>query len=460
MPPSQFWIVCKRPENVDPLDGMPKLPTCPGQFSPGTHFMLEQMATMNGNPHSFLWKEEEKLVHELIHAFEHVFAWDKSEKGMFLEDYFDPVLIAAMEHIPWILPSIPIPQGLWDCIIAIIKDRIASGVIKPSNAAYHSRWFRVLEKDGKSLQIVHDLQPLNAISIKDSAVPPVVKPYAKSFAGHGCYSVFDLFMPLEMFQLTCIPIGCTNSQQIQHGNITFLLQDGIPHITQPFVNNVPVCGTKTQYKLPNRGYKTILDNPGICRLIWEHLTNCARILQHIGHAGGTFSGPKAQIAVPEAVIVGHLCCYEGCKPLPNQVQKVLNWPIPKDVTGICGFMGVVGTLWMFIKDLAIHAEPLIRLVCCKIPFEFGVEQLMAMEKLKYLVKICAAICPIDYDSQNEVILAVDSLVLAVRDILSQMGDNNLCYPSHYGLITWNETKRWYSQAKIKLFGLLRALKDI
>ncbi|RXW16706.1 hypothetical protein EST38_g9147 [Candolleomyces aberdarensis] len=477
--PSQFRIVRKRPEGVDPLDGMPTLPTHPGQFTPGTRYTLERMTAMNINPHGFLWTEEEKLVHELIRAFEHVFAWDESEKGMFLEDYFDPVLIAVTEHIPWILPSIPIPQGLRDRIIAIIKDKIASGVIEPSNAAYRSRWFWVLKKDGKSLRIVHDLQPLNAVSIKDSAVPPVVEPYAESFAGRACYSVFDLFVgfdqrvlhpdsrdlttfqtPLGTFRLTRIPMGYTNSQQIQHGDITFLLQDEIPHITQPFVDDVPIRGPKTRYELPDGGYETISDNPGIRRFIWEHLTDCARILQRIGHAGGTFSGPKAQIAVPEAVIVGHLCCYEGRKPLPDRVQKVLDWPIPKDVTGIRGFMGVVGTLRMFIKDLAIHAEPLIRLVRRKIPFEFGVEQLMAMEKLKYLVKTCTAIRPIDYESQNEVILAVDSSVLAVGYILSQMGDDGLRYPSRYGSITWNETERRYSQAKIELFGLLRALKDV
>ena len=88
----------------------------------------------------------------------------------------------------------------------------------------------------------------------------------------------------------------------------------------------------------------ISGNPGVRRFIWEHLNDCACILQSIGHAGGTFSGPKTQITVPEAVIVGHLCCYEGQKPLPDCVQKVLDWPIPKDVTGIHGFMGVVGTL--------------------------------------------------------------------------------------------------------------------
>lgn len=263
----------------------------------------------------------------------------------------------------------------------ILKEKLASGVMEPSNATYRSRWFWVLKKDKKSLRLVYDLQPLNAVSIKDSAVPPIVEPYAESFGGYSCYSVFDLFVgfdqrllhpdsqdlttfqtPLGTLRLTQIPMGYTNSQQIQHGDLTFILQDKMPHITEPFVDDVPIKGPKTRYELPGSGYETIPENPGVRRFFWEHINNCARILQCIGHAGGTFSGPKAQIAVPEAVIVGHICCYEGWKPLPDRIQKVLDWPTPKDITGVRGFLGVIGTLQMFVKDFAVHAEPLVRLV--------------------------------------------------------------------------------------------------
>ncbi|KAJ2911441.1 hypothetical protein MD484_g8972, partial [Candolleomyces efflorescens] len=458
---------------------MPIPPTQPEPFSPGLRYTQERKDAMKINAEGFLWEEEERLVHWLMKSYEHVFAWDESEKGIFSKDYFDPVRIAVTEHTPWVLPNIPIPRGLHNQVMKIIKDKIASGVIEPSNASYRSRWFWVLKKDGKSLRIVHDLQPLNAVSIKDSAVPPIVEPYAESFAGRACYSVFDLFVgfdqreldpdsrdlttfqtPLGTFRLTRIPMGYTNSQQIQHGDITFILQDEIPRVTQPFVDDVPVRGPKTRYELPDGRYETIAENSGIRRFIWEHINDCARVLQRIGHAGGTFSGPKAQVAVPEAIIVGHLCCYEGRKALPDRVQKIVDWPIPKDVTGVRGFMGVVGTLRMFIADLAIHAEPLIRLVRRKVPFHFGEEQQGAMEKLKEMVRTCPAIRPIEYESNNEVVLAVDSSNVAVGYILSQMGDDSLRYPSRFGSITWNETERNYSQSKIELFGLFRALKDV
>ncbi|KAJ2936233.1 hypothetical protein H1R20_g861, partial [Candolleomyces eurysporus] len=477
--PPEFRIERRIPE--DPLADLPSLPTNPPDFTPGQRYTQERMEKMNVNPDGFLSTEEEKLVHHLLKTCEDGFAWDESEKGIFSSDYLEPVRIPTLDHDVWIKSNIPIPRGLQPKIIEILKEKQAAGVIEPSNAAYRSQWFWVLKKDGKSLRIVHNLQPLNAVTIKDSAVPPTVEPYAESFAGRACYSVLDLFVgfdqrelhpdsrdlttfqtPLGTFRLTRIPMGYTNSQQVQHGDLTFILQDEIPHITMPFVDDVPVRGPETRYELPHGGYETIPNNPGIRRFVWEHVNDVLRVVWRVKKAGGTFSGPKARICVPEAVIVGHLCTYEGRRPLPDRVQKIIDWPIPRDLTGVRGFLGTVGTMRMFIKDYAVHSEPLVRLTrrAKSKDFVFGPDELEAMEKVKVLVTQCPAIRPIDYNSNGEVILAVDSSHIAVGYILSQMGADNLRYPSRFGSITWNERERRYSQAKIELFGLLRALKDV
>ena len=82
---------------------------------------------------------------------------------------------------------------MWTDTVQIIKDRIASGVYEPSTSAYRSRWFCVLKQDGKSLRLVHDLQPLNAVTIRDSSTPPFVEHFAESFARYAVYGMMDLF---------------------------------------------------------------------------------------------------------------------------------------------------------------------------------------------------------------------------------------------------------------------------
>ena len=62
-----------------------------------------------------------------------------------------------------------------------------------SATAYQSRWFCMLKQDGKTLWLMHDLQPLNAVTIHDSSVPPFVEHLAESFSGYTVYSMMDLF---------------------------------------------------------------------------------------------------------------------------------------------------------------------------------------------------------------------------------------------------------------------------
>ncbi len=394
-------------------------------------------------------------------------------------EYFDDVVIPTIEHIPGALRNIPIPPGIYDRVIEIIKAKIESGIYQESSSSYRSRWFCVLKKDGKSLRIVHDLQPLNAVTIKDAGLPPKVEEYAESFGGRGCYGMFDLFVgfdqrkladisrdlttfqtPLGTLRLTSIPMGYTNSMQIQHGDITYLLRDEIPEFTIPFVDDVPVKGPPTRYELPDGGYETIPENPGIRRFVWEHLHNVNRIVQRIKHAGGTFSGHKSTFCAPSALVVGHRCTYEGRAVDESRLQVIRDWPPCKNLTEVRGFLGTLGTIRMFIRDYATHTSPLVKLTRKDIDFEFGAEQLAAMNTLKHLASTCPAIRAIDYSSANEVVLAVDSSWMAVGFILSQMGDDKKRYPARFGSITWNEREQRYSQAKIELYGLFRALKSM
>ncbi|KAJ3979281.1 hypothetical protein F5890DRAFT_1390859, partial [Lentinula detonsa] len=64
---------------------------------------------------------------------------------------------------------------------------------------------------------------------------------------------------------------------------------------------------------------------GIRRFIWEHLQNVNRILTRMTYAGGTFSGLKAVITASEAVVMGHLCSYEGRKIDHSRLDKIVNW---------------------------------------------------------------------------------------------------------------------------------------
>ena len=69
--------------------------------------------------------------------------------------------------------------------------------------------------------------------------------------------------PYRALRLTTLPMGWTNSVLIFHDDVTHILQPEIPHITQPYINNMQVKGPLTKYLKDNGKPETILENMGI-----------------------------------------------------------------------------------------------------------------------------------------------------------------------------------------------------
>ena len=76
--------------------------------------------------------------------------------------------------------------------IELLKAKIAAGVYEFCNASYRNVWFWVAKKDGTSLRIVHDVQPLNELKIRDAGLIPNPDEFSYECAGRTLYSTFDL----------------------------------------------------------------------------------------------------------------------------------------------------------------------------------------------------------------------------------------------------------------------------
>jgi hypothetical protein len=145
--PEDFRNVRRIPE--DPLLQLPFPPflsISPSDFVPGQRLTQDRLDALELNRFDFLWPEELKLLRYVLQLNELGLAWTEEEKGRFRDDYFSPVKIPVVEHVPWIHKNIPIPYGILDDVIQIFKDKLAAGVYEPSNASYRSRFFCVKKK--------------------------------------------------------------------------------------------------------------------------------------------------------------------------------------------------------------------------------------------------------------------------------------------------------------------------
>jgi hypothetical protein len=85
-----------------------------------------------------------------------------------------------------------------------------------------------------------------------------------------------------------------------------------------------------------------------------------------------------------------------------------------------------GNLWhmcIFICDFLHIVRPLINLMKKDVPFIFGTEQCEAMQILKDSVLSSPTLKHLDYASEHKVILVVDTLNIAIRYSLLQVGED-------------------------------------
>ena len=408
-----------------------------------------------------------------------VFAWNDLERGHFCEDFFPPIDIPTIPHKPWAQRNIPIPPGIYDEVCRIIKSKIDAGIYKPSNSSYRSKWFCVAKKDGKSLRIVHSLEPLNQVTIKHAGITPFTNQIGEHFVGRACGGMLDLYvgyderglapdshdlttfqLPFGALRLVTLPMGWTNSVPIFHDDVTYILQPEIPNTTIPYIDDVPIRGPADRYMLPDGTEERIPDNPGIRRFVWEHLQGLNRIVQRTKYCGGTYSGPKTVLCAEEITVVGHRCTPRGRLPDPSRVDKIANWGPCKDLSEVRAFLGTVGVCRIFIPNFAKRANALVNLTRKDIPFEFGPVQIAAQADLKEALLNSPALRPIDYDSDLPVILAVDTSQTAVGFYLCQADANmpKKCYFARFGLLPLNDREQRFSQPKLELYGLYRALR--
>jgi len=182
----------------DPLKGLPKLPEHPPEFSPKGRYTAERKEKLDlGHMSNFLWPEERKLMHWVVAEQNQAFTWEDNKRGKFKEEYFLAIEIPMVVHVPWVERPFRIPPAIHDEVCSIIKRKIDAGVYEPSNSSYRSRWFCVIKKDGKSLRIVHSLEPLNRVTIAHSGLPPATEELAMHFAGRACGGILDLYVEYD-----------------------------------------------------------------------------------------------------------------------------------------------------------------------------------------------------------------------------------------------------------------------
>ena len=114
--------------------------------------------------------------------------------------------------------------------------------------------------------------------------------------------------------------------------------------------------------------------------------------------------------------MGHIVSHEDVKIDPNKIKAMMDWPIPKTLKNLRGFLGLTGYYRKFVRNYGRIAAPLTTLTK-KDAFSWTPEVTKDFEKLKEVM--CKALVLTTPDFTKTFIVECNALGNGIGDVLMQ-----------------------------------------
>ena len=117
------------------------------------------------------------------------------------------------------------------------------------------------------------------------------------------------------------------------------------------------------------------------RMHLPHIQHVDRVLQILKEKQIYAKPSKCFFGVKEVEYLGHIVSHEGVKVDPNKIKAMMDWPLPKSLNNIRGFLGLTGYYHKFVENYGRITTPLIALTK-KDAFSWTLEATQAFKQLK------------------------------------------------------------------------------
>lgn len=161
----------------------------------------------------------------------------------------------------------------------------------------------------------------------------------------------------------------------------------------------------------------------------DGLAKLKLVFEKIKNAGLTLKLSKCYFFELKIDFLGFEVTADGIRPGSRKIEAVQNFPTPKNIHNVRQFLGLASFFRRFIKDFAIMARPLSKLLKKNAPWNWNVEQEKAFQDLKS--KLVSRPVLALFDPERECELHTDASKLVVGGILLQKQSDVKLQPVAY-----------------------------
>ncbi|KAJ4757727.1 polyprotein [Rhynchospora pubera] len=182
----------------------------------------------------------------------------------------------------------------------------------------------------------------------------------------------------------------------------------------------------------------------------DHVVHVSKALQVLADNNLFAKLSKCEFGVSQIEYLGHVISSQGVTTDPHKIDSMVNWPIPKTVKELRGFLGLTGYYRKFIKDYSTIAKPLTELTR-KNAFKWNTLAQQSFENLKKAMTEAPVLVLPDYSKRF--VIETDASALGMGAVLMQ--DNK---PIAYLSKSLGVKNQGLSTYEKELLALLTAVK--
>jgi hypothetical protein len=241
-----------------------------------------------------------------------------------------------------------------EAIREFIEDGLKDGTIEPLTSPYSANLLLVSKKDGK-LRICVDYCALNTATRRNAYLLPRIDDSYQNLAEAKFFTTLDLksgYWQVRLsecskektaftsrhshYQFRVMPFGLCNAPALFQNMMNDILRPFIDRCAMVYLDDVIIYSQSAA----------------------AHIHDILAVMNALQKHDLVLNGEKCLWAQRELLYLGHIVSGEGIRPNPDKVKAILEWPRPKTITNVCGFLNLAGYYRRFIQGFANIARPL------------------------------------------------------------------------------------------------------